>query len=137
MKTVRLSFSMDTGLLKRWEKMLQESGYVNRSEFIRDMIRDRLVEEEWERDDEAVGTLTLIYNHHSRGLTEKLTHLQHDHHNVILATTHVHLDAHICVEVILVKGKASQIRSMINLLRQQKGVLHGSLAITSTGKHLA
>jgi CopG family transcriptional regulator, nickel-responsive regulator len=137
MKTVRLSFSMDTNLLERWEKMLRESGYVNRSEFIRDMIRDRLVEEEWERDDEAVGTLTLIYNHHSRGLTEKLTHLQHDHHNVILATTHVHLDAHICVEVILVKGKASQIREMINLLRQQKGVLHGSLAITSTGKHLA
>jgi CopG family transcriptional regulator, nickel-responsive regulator len=137
MKTVRLSFSMDTSLLERWEKMLRESGYVNRSEFIRDMIRDRLVEAEWERDDEAVGTLTLIYNHHSRGLTEKLTHLQHDHHNVILATTHVHLDAHICVEVILVKGKASQIREMINLLRQQKGVLHGSLAITSTGKHLA
>ena len=137
MKTVRLSFSMDTGLLERWEKMLRESGYVNRSEFIRDMIRDRLVEEEWERDDEAVGTLTLIYNHHFRGLTEKLNHLQHDHHNVILATTHVHLDAHFCVEVILVKGRASQIREMINLLRQQKGVLHGSLAITSTGKHLS
>jgi len=133
---VRLSLSMEQPLLDRLEKMVRRGKYTNRSEFIRDMIRERLVEEEWEKDREAVGTITLVYDHHARQLSGKLTGLQHAHHGEILATTHVHLDSHMCGEMILAKGKASGIRKIADLLRQQKGVLHASLSMSSTGKHL-
>jgi len=133
---VRMSLSIEAPLLKRFEKMVKSRKYTNRSEFIRDMIRQKLVEEEWERNEQAVGTITLVYDHHSRLLNEKLTNLQHKHHGVILATTHVHLDEHICVEMILTKGSSGQIREITDLLRQQKGVLHTALSMSSTGKRL-
>ena len=123
-------------MLDRLEKLVKKSKYVNRSEFIRDMIRNRLVEEEWKRDQKVVGTITLIYDHHTRELNKKLTDLQHHHHNMILATTHVHLDEDMCAEMILAKGQASQIKEIADLLRQQKGVLHAALSISSTGKQL-
>ena len=78
----RLSFSLERPLSAALERLVTESGYSNRSEYIRDMIRDRMVEREWERDEEAVGTITLVYDHHLRRLTEKLTELQHEHHDV-------------------------------------------------------
>ena len=127
---------MEKALLERLEKMVKNSKYANRSEFIRDMIRNRLVEHEWKRDQEVVGTVTLVYDHHTRELNRKLTDLQHHHHHVILATTHVHLDEHICAEMILTKGRANQIREIADLLRQQKGVLHAALSISATGKQL-
>ncbi|HNX51335.1 MAG TPA: nickel-responsive transcriptional regulator NikR [Thermoanaerobaculaceae bacterium] len=133
----RLSFSIERPLLERLEKLREEAGYVNRSEFLRDMIRGRLVDRAWELDQEAVGTITLVYDHHARGLNEKLTDLQHDHHEVIMATTHVHLDHHHCVEVILVRGRAGQVRAIADGLQKQKGVLHGGLSMSSTGKELA
>lgn len=135
---VRLSFSLEKELFDRLGTLLEQSHYANRSEFIRDMIRDRLVREQWEaNNEEAVGTISLVYDHHTRGLTEKLTELQHHHGNVILAVTHVHLDRHMCVEVILVKGLAASIRELANLLRREKGVLHGTLCLTTTGRDLA
>jgi CopG family nickel-responsive transcriptional regulator len=132
----RLSFSLERPLLERLEKLREEAGYGNRSEFLRDMIRGRLVDRAWELDEEAVGTITLVYDHHARGLNEKLTSLQHDHHEVVLATTHVHLDHHHCVEVILVRGRAGTLRSIADGLKRQKGVLHGGLSMSSTGKEL-
>ncbi len=132
----RLSFSLERPLLERLERLREEAGYGNRSEFLRDMIRGRLVDRAWELDEEAVGTITLVYDHHARGLNEKLTGLQHDHHEVILATTHVHLDHHHCVEVILVRGRAGRIRAIADALQKQKGVLHGGLAMSSTGRGL-
>jgi CopG family nickel-responsive transcriptional regulator len=132
----RLSFSLERSLLARLEKLRKEGGYDNRSEFLRDMIRGRLVDRAWELDKEAVGAITLVYDHHTRGLNEKLTDLQHDHHAAILATTHVHLDHHHCVEVILVRGRAGRIRAVADLLQKQKGVLHGGLSVSSTGKEL-
>ena len=134
---VRLSLSMERPLLERLETLVKRSKYTNRSEYARDLIRERLVEEEWERNEEAVGTITLVYDHHARQLSGKLTGLQHRHHGEILATTHVHLDTHMCVEMILTKGKASNIRQIADLLRQQKGVLHATLSMSSTGKRLA
>lgn len=134
---VRLSISLEKPLLDRLEKLVKDGHYANRSEFIRDMIRDRLVEQEWKRGEEAVGTVTLVYNHHSRGLSDKLTDIQHDHHHVILATTHVHLDHDLCNETVVVKGLALEIKTLADMLRQQKGVLHASLSISSTGKNLA
>jgi CopG family nickel-responsive transcriptional regulator len=133
----RLSFSLERPLLDRLEKLREEAGYANRSEFLRDMIRGRLVDRAWELGEEAVGTITLVYDHHSRGLNEKLTDVQHDHHALILANTHVHLDHHHCVEVILLRGRAGRIRAIADALGKHKGVLHSGLSMSSTGKGLA
>ena len=133
---VRLSFSIEKPLLEQLEKLRKLSKYANRSEFIRDMIRQQLVGRQWQDDRQTLGTITLLYNHHLHKLSEKLTDLQHDHHQSILVSTHVHLDKHLCAEVLLVKGRASRIRKLADLLRQQKGVLHGALSISSTGKSL-
>jgi len=135
-RLTRLSLSMEEPLLARLEKLVRKSGYANRSEFIRDMIRERLVAEEWEADRETVGTITLLYDHHRRGLGRKLVGLQHHRHDEVLATTHVHLDEDICVEAIIMKGRAGEIRKLADGLRRQKGVLHAALALSSTGKGL-
>ncbi|MDX9972794.1 MAG: nickel-responsive transcriptional regulator NikR [FCB group bacterium] len=132
----RLSFSIEQPLLDRLEKMVKDSRYENRSEFIRDLIRGQLVEKEWERNEEALGTVTLIYDHHARQLSDKLTDVQHDYHDAILATTHVHLDHHLCAEMIMVRGRAERIRSLADTLRRQKGVLHSTLSMSSTGRKL-
>ncbi|MBT3194038.1 MAG: nickel-responsive transcriptional regulator NikR [Verrucomicrobia bacterium] len=132
----RFSMAIEKPLLERLAAMVAKSKYANRSEFIRDMLRERLVEEEWKGDEEVVGTITLVYDHETRELSKKLTRLQHHHHNVVLASTHVHLDEHMCAEMILTKGPASEIEEMASLLRQQKGVLHASLSLSSTGKEL-
>ena len=133
---IRLSFSIDRGLLERLETLLSEAGYENRSKFIRDLVRNRLVEREWELDEEVVGTITIIYDHHHRGLTEKLTSLQHHFEGTILATTHVHLDQNTCVEAILVRGRASQIEALGHTVQHLKGVLKGDLSLASLGKDL-
>jgi len=134
---VRLSFSLEKPLWDRLEKLVEEGQYANRSEFIRDLIRDRLVQQEWERDEEAVGTVTLVYNHHARGLSDRLTAIQHDYHHVIITSTHVHLDHDLCAETVVVRGLAQKIKTLADKLRQQKGVLHASLSLSSTGKNLA
>jgi CopG family transcriptional regulator, nickel-responsive regulator len=136
-RIVRLSFSIEKPLLKRLEELIRDGQYTNRSEFIRDLIRDQLVQKEWERNEEAVGTVTLLYNHHSHGLSDALTHLQHHYHHVILASTHIHLDKELCAEIVVVKGRAKEIQQLSSMLRQQKGVLHATLSVSSTGKHLA
>ena len=131
---VRLSFSIEKTLHDKLENLLRDSGYENRSEFIRDLIRDQLVRLEWDRDQQVVGTITLIYDHHRRMLSEKLTSLQHHHHEAILASTHVHLDPHMCAEVVIVRGRAGEVKHIADELRQQKGVLHAGLSIGSTGE---
>ncbi len=133
---VRMSFSIEPTLVGRLEQLMTEAGYRNRSEFIRDMIRDRIVESEWRSNENVVGTVTLVYDHHVRGLTEKLNDLQHQFHSAVLANTHVHLDHHTCVEAILVRGDAETIRKVVGLLQQQKGVLKASLSLASLGQKL-
>lgn len=133
----RLSFSIETDLLKQFEQMVKDSKYSNRSKFVRDMIRNELVSREWKGNKEVLGTVTLIYDHHTRGISDKLTALQHDHVHSILAATHVHLDHSLCAEMIMMKGKPGQLRELADLLKQQKGVLHASLSISSTGKALS
>jgi CopG family nickel-responsive transcriptional regulator len=132
----RLSFSLDASLEGKLGQLVERHGYANRSEFIRDMIRERLVADQWEENDEAVGTITLVYDHHARGLHERLTDLQHEHHDCVLATTHVHLDHHRCVEVVLCHGAAGTLREIADRLQQQRGVLHGTLSMSSTGRDL-
>jgi len=133
---VRLSMSIEKSLYDRLEKAVKQSGYTNRSEFVRDMIRKLLIGQEWQKGKEVIGTITLVYDHHKPNLTEKLTHMQHHLHGKVLATTHVHLDKDLCAEMILVKGKADAIRQLTDKMGQQKGVLHAELSMTSVGKSL-
>ncbi len=131
-----MRFTIEKPLLKKMERLIRTEKYKNRSEFIRDMVRDKLVHEEWEKDEEALGTITLVYDHETRALGDKLTDLQHHHHEEVLATTHVHLDHHLCAEMIMMKGRARTIREMADRIGQQKGVLHSTLSMSSTGKAL-
>lgn len=133
---VRVSLSIEKSLFDRVEKMVAESGYGNRSEFVRDLIRDHLVEQEWEGDEPLLGTISLVYDHHARGLTERLTHQQHLFAGKVLATTHVHLDEHLCAEMIMVRGRGSDIKALASRLQREKGVLHAKLAAGSLGKQL-
>lgn len=132
----RFSISIEKGLLERLETLVKKRGYANRSEFVRDLLRERLVEEEWKSNEEVVGTITLVYDHETRELSKKLTRLQHHHHDLVLASTHVHLDEHMCAEMVLTKGRAGEISDMADMLRQQKGVLHAALSISTTGRKL-
>ncbi len=133
---VRVSLSIEKPLFAKLERMIAGSRYTNRSEFIRDLIRDHLVEQEWQKNEELLGTVTLVYDHHARGLSGQLTHLQHHFLGQILATTHIHLDRHLCAEMIMVRGRAGQIRRLCDGMRCEKGVLHAKLAMGSTGKTL-
>ncbi|PCJ56632.1 MAG: nickel-responsive transcriptional regulator NikR [Candidatus Hydrogenedentota bacterium] len=135
-KLVRLTFTIEEALNRKMEKLLKKGRFTNRSEFIRDLIRSRMVESEWEKDSDALGTITLVYDHDQRQLSDRLTSIQHQHHHEVLATTHVHLDNHLCAEMIMVKGRAKMIRDMADTMGQQKGVLHSSLSMSSTGKQL-
>ena len=135
-KLVRFSVSLDDRLLSEFERLIERRHYTNRSEALRDLIRDTLVEQEWDQDKETVGTITFVYDHHVRDLTRKLTHIQHNFQGNILAGMHVHLDHDHCLEVLVVKGKASAIRKVADALVSVKGVKHGKLTMTTTGKGL-
>lgn len=134
---IRFGISMDKDLLSRLDKEIVKRGYPNRSEAIRDLVRSQLVELEWSQEDEEVaGTVTIIYDHHVRGLSDILLELQHEHHEMIMSVMHVHLAHDNCLEVMVVKGKASEARDLAGRLIGVKGVKHGKLTITSTGKRL-
>jgi CopG family nickel-responsive transcriptional regulator len=133
----RIGVAIDTDLLDKFDKLIGQRGYTNRSEAFRDLIRDELVEKTWESpESQVVGTVTLVYDHHVRMLSERLTSLQHDYHHAILSTLHVHLDHDNCLEVLVVKGRAGDVRKVADALISTKGVKHGRLTITTTGAEL-
>ena len=133
----RIGVAIDTGLLKKFDKLIGQRGYTNRSEAFRDMIRDELVEQTWESpESQVVGTVTLLYDHHVRMLNEKLTSIQHDFHHSILSTLHVHLDHDNCLEVLVVRGKSAEVRKVADVLISTKGVKHGRLTISTSGTEL-
>ncbi len=134
---IRFGISMEKDLLERLDQEIVKHGYPNRSEAIRDLVRAQLVELEWSQEDEEVaGTVTIIYDHHVRGLSDMLLELQHDHHEMIISVMHVHLEHDHCLEVMVIKGKAGEARELAGRLIGVKGVKHGKLTITSTGKRL-
>ncbi|MFW6005871.1 MAG: nickel-responsive transcriptional regulator NikR [Candidatus Bipolaricaulota bacterium] len=135
--TKRFGVSIDEELLEKFDKMIEDRSYDNRSEAIRDMIRDRIVEREWEEDDEVMGVVTLLYDHHKRNLSDKLTQRQHDYHDLIVSTTHLHVDEDNCLELIAVQGKGREVREVADKLISTKGVVHGKLLATSTGTELS
>lgn len=133
----RFTVSLPPTLMRQLDEMTTAKGYTNRSLAIADMIRDQLVEHRQRfGNDEMVGTITLVYDHHKMHVQETLTDIQHDHPAVILSTVHVHLDHHNCLEVLLVRGKATPVKRIADELIAAKGVKHGKLTVTTTGKDL-
>jgi CopG family nickel-responsive transcriptional regulator len=128
----RIGVAIETKLLASFDALIAKLGYTNRSEAFRDLIRERLVREGSENpNQEVVGALTLVYDHHKRNLNDKLTELQHDHHANIVSTLHVHLDHDNCLEVLILRGKAKTVRKIAELLISVKGIQHGQLAISA------
>jgi CopG family nickel-responsive transcriptional regulator len=136
MGIVRFGVSIDEELLSRFDEEIVRRGYANRSEAIRDLIRERLVREEWRAGQEVVGVITLVYDHHVRELESKITDIQHDHHSKVLSAMHIHLDHDNCLEIIAVKGEGAEIAELAAKLIGLKGVRHGRLTATTTGKDL-
>jgi len=136
-KTVRFGVSLDDGLLQPFDKRISEQGYANRSEAIRDLIRNSLVAHEWGDDEEVIGTITLVYDHHVRELTDRLTNIQHEYSQEIVSTLHVHLDHNNCLEVLVVRADSHRARSLADALRALRGVKHTTLGMTTCGKSLA
>jgi CopG family nickel-responsive transcriptional regulator len=133
----RFGVSLEGRLLAKFDRMIGRKGYANRSEAIRDLIRESLVREQWEiGDGDAVGTLTLVYDHETRELEERLTELQHAHYQAIVSTLHVHLDAHHCLEVLVLRGRAALLKSIADRLIGTRGVKHGTFSATAEGKAL-
>jgi len=138
MEITRFGVSIDDQLLVKFDELIARKGYTNRSEAIRDLIRDSLVQTEWESaSQETIGTITLVYNNHTHELSDLLTHLQHLHYGSIISTTHIHLDEGNCLEVLIVRGKGEEIKHISDLLISARGVKHGRLSLTTTGKDLA
>ena len=132
-KIVRFGVSIKPDLLSKFDKMIKKGGYSNRSEAIRDLVRKNLIiEKNKDPDAKAIGTLTMIYDHHSGNLTNRLLGLQHDHHNEILSTTHIHVDHHNCLEVVVLKGKTGNIQKLADNIKALKGIKHGELVITKS-----
>lgn len=134
----RFGVSLDERLLARFDRLIERKGYPNRSEAIRDLIRESLVREQWELGTEnAVGTITLIFDHETRELADRLTDLQHEHYDKIVSTLHVHLDSHHCLEVLVLRGRAADIKAIADRLIGTRGVKHGTFSATAEGKALA
>lgn len=130
---IRFGVSIDDRLLDQFDQLIALKGYVNRSEAIRDLIRDMIVAETVsDPDAETVGTLTLVYSHEVRELSEKLNDIQHHYFNNIITSNHIHLDEHNCLEVLILRGKASTVKSIADRLLSVKNVRHGKLTVTTS-----
>ncbi len=131
----RIGVSLESGLLRQFDKIIAEKRYGNRSEAIRDLIRDHLVEVQIDQNQIVVGTLTIVYDHHRPNLTEKLVEAQHQLGGKVLSSMHVHLDHHNCLEMVVVKGRSREVRDFANGILSLRGVNHGQLVVTSAGEH--
>ena len=134
-KITRFGVSLEKDLLDKFDSLIDKIGYTKRSEAIRDLIREKIIEEEWKDEDkECVGILGLVYNHEAREITETLNRIQHQHIDIVVTSTHIHLDHHNCLEVILLRGRSALIRKISHMLISTKSVKHGKLLMTTTGR---
>lgn len=135
--TVRFGVSLDDTLLERFDELIGRMGYENRSEAVRDLIRQKLVEEEWRApDEETFGAAFIVYDHHTMSVLNRLNDLQHEHVGNIISTLHVHIDEHNCLEIILMKGRGEQVRSVGEKMCSLKGVKYGKLNLGTTGRRI-
>ncbi len=132
----RFGVSLDPELLRDFDRLIARKGYRNRSEAIRDLIRESLVQEEWRGEGPVVGVVTIVYSHDKREIVDALTDLQHLYYENIVSSMHVHLDEENCLEVIIVRGKARDVRTLADRLMSTKGIKHGRFITTTTGKGL-
>jgi len=133
---VRFGVSVEKNLLDRYDQRIKSKNYTNRSEAIRDLIRDDLVKKDWQEGKEVTGSINLVYDHHRRQLLNYLMDIQHDFHDNILSTQHIHLDHNNCLEIIVVKGDPKKIEMLYGKLKSAKGVKHASFAMSTTGKDI-
>jgi CopG family nickel-responsive transcriptional regulator len=135
----RVGISLDDELLKQFDRLIAEKGYVNRSEAIRDLIRDSLVQRDWAEGggrEEKVAVVTLVYDHDSASLSQKLAHIQHENHRAVVSALHVHLDPHNCLEVLVLRGPGKAVSAMGDGLVSTKGVKYGKVVPATTGEGL-
>ena len=134
---VRFGVSLERELLEKFDAFIRNRNYTNRSEAFRDMIRQELIKKEWLEGEDVAGAITLIYDHHRKDLLSKITDIQHSYQNVIISTQHVHLDHHNCLEIVAVKGAPGDVQRLADTLKSIKGVKHGTLSMSSTGKEIS
>jgi CopG family nickel-responsive transcriptional regulator len=135
----RIGVSLEADLLKQFDKLIEQKGYVNRSEAIRDLIRDNLVQREWSESkgsEERVAVVTLVYDHDSSSLAQKLAHIQHENHRAVVSALHIHMDEHNCLEVLVLRGRARDVVRMGEGLISTKGVKFGKVMPATTGQDL-
>ena len=133
----RIGIAIPEELLGEFDRLIENRGYANRSEAVRDLVRKELVDEiSASPNAEVFGAVTLIYDHHARLLLDKLTDIQHQHHDAIMSSVHVHLDHDNCLEVILVRGKSTLVQKLANVLIATKGVKHGRFTLTTSGRNV-
>ena len=133
---VRFGVSLEKELLDKFDRLIKEKKYSNRSEAIRDLIRENLVKREWVEGKEVAGAITLVFDHHKRDLVNILTDIQHDFYQIIISSQHIHLDHSNCLEIIVVRGRPIEVRELANKLKSNRGVKYGALSIATTGKEL-
>ncbi|MDD5354909.1 MAG: nickel-responsive transcriptional regulator NikR [bacterium] len=136
MPLIRFGVSIDKGLLTKFDSFIKDKKYTNRSEAFRDLIRQELIQKQWQGDHEIAGAITLIYNHHKRELVNKLMDIQHDFGGAIISSQHIHLDHDNCLEIIAVKGSPGQAQKLSDSLKSVKGVKHGTLSMSTTGRDI-
>ncbi len=132
----RFSVSLEKELLAKFDRQISSDQYPTRSKAIGDLIRNSLIRKQWTEGKKVAGAIILVYDHHKKDLTNKLTHVQHDFHHLIISTQHIHLDHDNCLEIVVVKGKPRDVQALAGRLKTTKGVKHGSLAMATTGKGL-
>ena len=135
-KLVRFGVSLEEDLLVKFDHHIKHKKYTNRSEALRDMIREELVKKEWTENKEVTGAITLVYDHHTRELVNKVLDVQHDYHACILSTQHIHLDHHNCFEIVVTKGKSKDIEELYQKLKSIKSVKHAGFMMATQGKDL-
>lgn len=136
-KLVRFGVSLEEDLLAQFDRLIKQRKYTNRSEAIRDLIRDELVKKEWTENKEVTGAITLVYDHHTRELVTKVLDVQHDYHTCILSSQHIHLDHHNCFEIIVTRGKSKEIEELYQKLKSIKSVKHAGFMMATKGRNLA
>ena len=133
-KIFRFGVSLEKDLLDSFDRLIKERNYTNRSEAIRDLIRQELVKKQWQRGREIAGAIIFIYDHHKRELLNRITDIQHDFQKIIISTQHIHLDHNNCLEIVAIKGNPKEAEKLLDQLRSTKGVKHAALSMSTTGK---
>lgn len=135
-KLFRFGVSLEKELLDKFDRLIREKSYTNRSEALRDLIRQELIKKQWQKEGEIAGAITIIYNHHRRELLNRVTDIQHDFQKVIISTQHVHLDHNNCLEIIAIRGNPKEAQKLRDTLKSLKGIKHATLSMSSTGKDI-